>query len=179
MFEAGDWCIASRSGKRPLLPCWFLVSKENRRISWIHMLLWTFLRAVRKLFKRKPAQIWSFVVLVCISVPVLQFLLVNSAEMILLCQFRGKSLLSFLHLPTRSSTIFVTLDIWADNLCLASQWKCWKFNFRSSVFNKNYYYISQLYARCDWSILAVFYCTAVPYVTDWENFPVDLWPKRE
>ena len=38
-----------------------------------------------------------------------------------------------------SLTIFGSAGIWADNLCPSSQWKCWKCDIRSSVFNKYIY----------------------------------------
>ena len=43
-----------------------------------------------------------------------------------------------------SLTIFGSAGIWADNLCPASQWKCWKSNIRSSVFNNKGYPPSDL-----------------------------------
>ena len=51
--------------------------------------------------------------------------------------FESKFLSSFLYLLTRSLTIFGSAGIWADNLCPASQWKCWKCDIRSSVFNND------------------------------------------
>ena len=55
--------------------------------------------------------------------------------------FEGTFLSSFLHLLMRSLTIFRRAGIWADNLCPASQWNCWKSDIHSSVVNK-YKYIS-------------------------------------
>ena len=68
--------------------------------------------------------------------PVPEFLLVNSAarRFLMASGFEGKFLSSFLYLLMRSLTIFVCVGIWADNLCPASQWKCWKSDIRSSVF---------------------------------------------
>ena len=70
------------------------------------------------------------------SVP--EHLLVNSAARRLLTAagIEGKFLTSFLYLLTHSLTIFGSAGIWAHNLCPASQWKCWKSDIRSSVFNK-------------------------------------------
>ena len=79
--------------------------------------------------------------------PVPEFLLVNSAArqcfFVNGCRFRGKIFIQ-LSLLMRSLTIFGSAGIWADNLCPASQWKCWKSNIRSSVFNK-YIYIHILH----------------------------------
>ena len=87
MFEAGDWYIASSAGKRPLLLCWFLVSKEHRSFEGFPVV-----NAARKLFKIETC---TALVFCCSrlyfgsSVPLL---LVNSAEMILLIAagFGGK-----------------------------------------------------------------------------------------
>ena len=75
------------------------------------------------------------------SVP--EFLLVNSSAkrffFLMAAGFEGKLLSSFLYLPMCSLTIFGSVGIWADNLCPARQWKCWKSDIRSSVFNKYIY----------------------------------------
>ena len=68
--------------------------------------------------------------------PVPEFLLVNSAarRFSMAASFEGKFLSSFFYW-CNLLTIFGSAGIWPDNLCPASQWKCWKSNIRSSVFN--------------------------------------------
>ena len=74
----------------------------------------------------------------CILIPVPEFLLVNSTarRFLMVAFFEGKFLCSFLYLLMHSLTIFGSAGICADNLCPANQWKCWKSDIRSPVFNK-------------------------------------------
>ena len=66
-----------------------------------------------------------------------EFLLVNSAaRRCFMAAGFGKFLCSFLYLLIRSLTKFGSAGIWPVYLCPASQWKCWKSDIRSSIFNK-------------------------------------------
>ena len=76
--------------------------------------------------------------------------------------FEGKFLSSFPYLLMSSLTIFGSAGIWADILCPASQWKCWKCDIRSSVFNKCICVcVKQINSIFDLS----FYCYLVSYNT--------------
>ena len=82
--------------------------------------------------------------------PAPEFLLVNSAarRFSMAASFEKKFFIQ-LSLLMLSLTIFGSAGIWADNQCPASQWKCWKSNICSSVFNK-YIYIHIYKFKFSW-----------------------------